>query len=131
MSADRVRKLAALAGSDNEFEANQAAHQACRLIREGKVVLSDPGDDRSPEHFASDAWAQVQSWFSSAWQPVRPPPSSPQPPPKRPRPRGPFARSPRGDGASCFACGEEIPPGEAFACADGFVHGDCVPAGER
>jgi hypothetical protein len=130
MSADRVRKLAALAGSDNEFEANQAAHQACRLIREGKVVISDPGEGPDVERMATDAWSRMQSWFADAWQPVRPP-SPPPPAPSRPRPRGPFARSARGDGAQCFACGEEIPPGEAFACADGFVHGDCVPAGER
>jgi hypothetical protein len=130
MSADRVRKLAALAGSDNEHEANQAAHQACRLIREGKVVISDPGEGPDVERMATDAWSRMQSWFADAWQPVRPP-SPPAPAPSRPRPRGPFTRNARGEGAQCFACGEEIPQGESFACADGFVHGDCVPAGER
>ncbi len=128
MSADRVRKLAALAGSDNEFEANQAAQQACRLIREGKVVLRDPGDDH--DAFGSDGADFMQAFFTRAWQPA-PPPPPPPPAPRRPRPRGPFTRNARGDGAECFACGEEIPLGEAFACTDGFVHGDCVPAGER
>ena len=37
---ERVRKLVALAASDNENEARNSAVLACRLIREHKIVLS-------------------------------------------------------------------------------------------
>ena len=114
-AADRVRKLAALAGSDNEHEANSAARQACRIIREGQVVIADAGADETywPGPYASRA------------APVR------AKRPRRPPPRGPFARRPDVFAAVCVACDEAIPAGDAFACADGFVHGDCVPRQER
>ena len=118
--ADKVRKLAALAASENEHEANAAARQACRLIREGKVRL----DDLVPERPRSQPRARA-AW--TYWEePPRPPP-----PPRRPTPRGPFARSPSTEGQSCVACGERIERGDAFSCTGGFVHGDCVPKGER
>ena len=122
-SADRVRKLAALAGSENEHEANAAARQACRLIREGKVRIEDireaPAERPRPQARPRAAW--------SPWEePPRPPP-----PPRRPAPRGPFARSRSTEGQACAACGERIEVGDAFSCVGGFVHGDCVPKGER
>jgi len=116
--ADKVQKLAALAGSANEHEANAAARQACRLIREGRVSLRDadqagtlrPHQRRSP-------------WES--WQ------SAPAAQRRRPPPKGPFARRREVSGAVCSACAEPIEPGDACSSADGFVHGDCVPRGER
>ncbi len=113
-AAERLRKLAALAGSDNEHEANSAARQACRIIREGKVSIRDAGEDRA-------------YWYEP--RPQRPPPARPRPP--RPQPHGPFVRRPDVRADSCAACGEEVPAGEAFSCAEGYVHGDCVPARER
>src|SRR4051794_19667744 len=124
-AAERLRKLAALAGSDNDFEANEAARQACRIIREGKVVISDTPPARDPR---SDHGAP-RGWRADPWAAPRPPPPSARP--VRPPPRGPFARRPSVYGVECAACSEEIPLGEAFACADGHVHGDCVPPAER
>ncbi|MEI8258289.1 MAG: DUF2786 domain-containing protein [Deltaproteobacteria bacterium] len=120
-AAEKVRKLAALAGSDNEHEANSAARQACRIIREGKVTLGDAGQE-------------VPYWYETRAQ--RPQPARPRPPaagprPPRPEPRGPFARRPDVRADACVACGEEVPAGDAFSCADGYVHGDCVPARDR
>jgi hypothetical protein len=120
--ADRLRKLAALAGSDNPHEAAEAARQACRIIREGKVTIRDAGSEPSPR---DDPYARA--WGRDPWAASYAPP----PPPRRVTPRGPFARRPSVAGADCVACGEEIPPGDAFACAGGYVHGDCVPASER
>jgi hypothetical protein len=119
--AERVRKLAALAGSENEHEAAAAARQACRLIREGKVIVSEPG--QAPRgRPAPDPWP---------WSPWEPP--APSRPPPRPRvvPRGPFTRRHDLQGASCLVCGEEIPPDEAFSCPDGGLHGDCIPRERR
>jgi DMSO/TMAO reductase YedYZ molybdopterin-dependent catalytic subunit len=36
---ERVAKLVALAGSSNENEARNAAHEACRLIREHRLLI--------------------------------------------------------------------------------------------
>ena len=116
--ADKVQKLAALAGSANEHEANAAARQACRLIREGKVSLLDV-DPQGP----SRSHQRRSPWDS--WQPARAAQS------RRPPPRGPFARRRDVSGAVCRACGEQIELGDACSSADGFVHGDCVPRGER
>lgn len=114
-AADRVRKLAALAGSDNEHEAISAARQACRIIREGKVVIADAGPD--------------ETWWPGSYAP-RAAPVRPKRP-RRPPPRGPFARRQDVSAVACVVCNEEIPAGDAFACADGFVHGDCIPRQER
>ena len=118
-AAEKVRKLAALAASENEHEANAAARQACRLIREGKVSIAEAGRQRP--HGQERAWSPWDAW------------EAPSPPPARRRaaPRGPFARRRDVRGASCAVCGEEIALDDAFACQDGYVHGDCIPAAER
>ena len=41
---DRIEKLIALAGASNETEARTAACQACKLIRENKLVVVDPSE---------------------------------------------------------------------------------------
>ena len=115
-AADKVLKLAALAASENEHEANAAARQACRLIRDGKVRVTEAERERPrPNERRRPSW--------TGWEPA-----PPRPPPP---PRGPFSRSRGTEGQSCAACGEPIELGDAFTCAGGFVHGDCVPAAER
>jgi hypothetical protein len=113
-AADRVRKLAALAGSDNEHEANSAARQACRIIREGNVTISE-------------ARREEAGWYD----PRGPGPSPQRQRRARPIPRGPFARRHDVSAVACASCDEEIPAGDAFSCADGYVHGDCIPASQR
>jgi hypothetical protein len=127
--AEKVRKLAALAASENEHEANAAARQACRLIREGKVRLSEI--EIEPERAAGGSGARGRSQRAQpgwnpwdAWAPVARPR-------RKPMPRGPFARKRCPLGQSCFVCSETIDPDDAFSCLDGFVHGDCVPKDQR
>jgi hypothetical protein len=43
---DRIKALIQLAGSPNENEARSAAVMACKLIRDGKVVLTNEDDPR-------------------------------------------------------------------------------------
>jgi hypothetical protein len=120
--ADKVRKLAALAGSANEHEASAAARQACRLIREGKVVIEDVASVQAPRR--SSPRRQASAW--DGW--AEPPPA---PVRKRRIPRGPFVRRRDQAGTLCAACGEPIELGDAFSSADGFVHGDCIPRDQR
>lgn len=40
---EKIQKLIALAGSDNEHEARNAAMLACRLIREHKIPIGERG----------------------------------------------------------------------------------------
>jgi hypothetical protein len=121
--AEKVRKLAALAGSDNEHEANAAARQACRLIREGKVTIAEAASDPAPRR-------RPEPSYWSPWEPA-PAPAQPPPRPRRSPPRGPFTRRRDLRGASCVVCGEELPPDEAFSCPDGYLHGDCIPREQR
>lgn len=72
---ERVQKLIALAGSPNENESRNAAAEACRLIREHKLVVSEPGGASPPTSFPWD-------WFGFSPTPP-PPPASPPPKPRR------------------------------------------------
>jgi hypothetical protein len=116
--AEKVRKLAALAGSDNEHEANAAARQACRLIREGKVTIDESGRGKAPRNERAHV---RHDW--GHWPPPKPPP--------RPVPTGPFARRPDIHAVPCWVCREELQRGDAFSCSGGYVHGDCIPRDQR
>ncbi len=75
---DRIRKLIALAASENEHEARSAAYLACKMIRDDDVRLVEPA--------APDPWAErarEQAWRSRREPAARPPP----PPPRDLRPR--------------------------------------------
>ena len=57
---ERVKKLIALAASDNPEEARNAAHLACRLIREHKMQVIGARDvPRSRVHFEPDPGAHA------------------------------------------------------------------------
>ena len=44
---EKVRKLIALSGSDNQTEARNAAYQACKLIREHELLVGYSSGERS------------------------------------------------------------------------------------
>lgn len=77
---ERVQKLIALAGSDNENEARNAAFIAVKLIREHKLTFVE-----------EDSFEAFQRTFNERRAARRePPPARPAPtwtPPSRPRPR--------------------------------------------
>jgi hypothetical protein len=114
--------LARAAGPSDDEESRTAAWIACRLIREHGLLRRAPEPAR--ERF--DDW------------PWSPSPASPRPEP-RPRERvthGPYRYRRDVARVSCEECGEEITMGDALEVMSGdhahrFVHGDCVPKGER
>lgn len=60
---DRVTKLIALAGSSNLNEARTAAYQACKLIREHKLVVTEAGAPKHVSMFPDEGWnAPDSSW---------------------------------------------------------------------
>jgi len=125
MSAiDRIHKLIALSGSENEHEARSAAFLACKLIREGAYrVVAAPVDAWADHH--APAW----TWGASpapAERPRRPPPDT--------RPRrsvsSEIGRAKRS--GLCAVCGEAFEQGSDVArptlAGDeklGPVHADC------
>lgn len=67
---DRVEKLIALAGSNNENEARNAAYLAAKLIREHKLTFAE-----------EDSFEVFQRAFNERRQARRDPPARPAPPP--------------------------------------------------
>lgn len=111
MSAERAMKLVMLASSPNEHEARTAAFLACRMIREGKLLLLSPEDPRLRARAAPP-----------------PPPPRPEPPPAQ-KAREPKARKLielRFDGW-CRACRVGIPAGQEawWASGEGVLCGRC------
>lgn len=87
---ERVARLVALAASSNEHEARNAAVEACRLIREHRLTISDGA--ASAPHANPSPW----DWFREVMQTPSPPPAtqSPQKPKakKPPAKKKPIAR---------------------------------------
>lgn len=118
---ERIEKLIALSGSDNEHEARSAALLACKLIREGgyRIVSADHAEPVDP--FPSWVWREA------------PPPEPRRPPPdRRPRRQVPSAIARARRSGKCAACGEDFEEGSDVAepteHADRFlgsVHADC------
>lgn len=91
---DRILKLIALTTSPNENEARNAAFLATKLIREHKIVLSDPSDARRVGSPMGTGWSDLDDFFRNH-TPRQQPRQQPQPPPRQrppPRPEPSFNR---------------------------------------
>lgn len=122
--AERVRRLVALAGSDNVHEARNAAMTACRLIREHGLEVREARAHAAPSHGSTGT---RRHWWASEPEPPR----RAHPEPRVRRTRGPYSRVWHAS-AACAECGDPVSEGEGVRGADGRVaHGDCVPAAER
>jgi hypothetical protein len=124
---DRIEKLIALSGSENEHEARSAAYLACKLIREAglRVVEPAPPSDPWADHFARSAWT------ASTRAERHPPPRRPAPD-VRPRRRVESAIGTAKRSGRCFVCNEPFEEGSDVAFPTltgdanlGAVHADC------
>lgn len=124
-STDRIEKLIALSGSENEHEARSAAYLACKLIREGgfRVVASAP--EPRAAHFPPSAWTRSP-------RPGGPPPPRRPAPDTRPRRHVPCEIGRARRSGECSVCGEAFEAGSDVAfptlASDrnlGAAHADC------
>jgi hypothetical protein len=120
---DRIEKLIALSGSENEHEARSAAYLACKMIREGgfRVVASVPDPHPWTDDFVPPAWTTDR----------RPPPRRP-PPDVRPRRLVPCEIGRARRSGRCAVCDELYEEGSDVALPTltedrfiGAVHADC------
>lgn len=86
--AERVRKLIQLAGSPSEEEARSAAYLACKLIREHKLELKEPGYNLEELFHQAVGSPRYQRAARSVAQPTSPPKAktAAPPPPRRTTP---------------------------------------------
>lgn len=122
---DRIEKLIALSGSENEHEARSAAYLACKLIREGGYRLVAAAPDPWADPFAGSAW-------TASPRPARRPSPRQPAPDTRPRRRVSCEIGRAKRSGLCAVCGEAFEHGSDVAfpllASDatlGAVHADC------
>lgn len=139
----KVQKLIALAASDNESEARNAAHAACKLIREHQLVLSEkqidfgfvpPGNTPSwsrPKKSEKSSRDNTPFWSRETKTQVKPPPrqeddfSSFNEPPSGASFKRVILKS-KYSGV-CKECGSPFEPGDrvAWMRGHGSIHESC------
>ncbi len=123
-TTERIEKLIALSGSENEHEARSAAYLACKLIREGgfRVVAAAPEAPPWLDDFVPPGWTAAP----------RPPPPRRPAPDVRPRRAVPCEIGRARRSGRCAVCDEIYEEGSDVALPTltsdrflGAAHADC------